>query len=54
MKKTIENMYAIDIKGGQCDNKKVQENKNKVDDVLGGNPELDTFKRGSDKVIIWK
>jgi len=23
----------------------------KVDDVLGGKPELETFKRGSDKVI---
>ena len=24
----------------------------KVDDVLGGKPELDTFKRGSDKVSV--
>ena len=24
----------------------------KVDDVLGGKPELDTFKRGSDKVYV--
>ena len=24
----------------------------KVDDVLGGKPELETFKRGSDKVMM--